>query len=64
MVYTWVPSSGEAEAGGLQVQGQPGLHSEPLSLNANKTNANPPGSLSFLSFLKMAVRTEGNKDLV
>jgi hypothetical protein len=31
------PSTGEAEAGGSQVQGQPGLHSKTLS-QQNKTN--------------------------
>jgi hypothetical protein len=31
LVFAHYPSTREAESGGLQVQGQPGLHSETLS---------------------------------
>jgi hypothetical protein len=31
-VYTYNPSTQEAEVGGLRVQGQPGLHSETLPI--------------------------------
>ena len=34
------PSTREAEVGGSQVRGQPGLGSETLSQNKNKTNKN------------------------
>jgi hypothetical protein len=33
VAHTSNPSTGEAEAGGLRVQGQPGLHIETLSQN-------------------------------
>jgi hypothetical protein len=36
LVYTCNSSTWEAETGGLQIQGQPGLHSESLSQKKKK----------------------------
>jgi hypothetical protein len=36
VLHTYNPSTWEAEAGRLRVQGQPGLHSETLSLKKKK----------------------------
>jgi hypothetical protein len=38
LVHTYKPSTWEAEAGELQVQGQPGLHRETLSQKNQKPN--------------------------
>lgn len=40
MVHTWNTGTQEAEAGGLWVQGQSGLHKEILSLPHNNNNNN------------------------
>lgn len=37
--YTSNPSTGEAGAGGTQIQGQPGLHSKILSQNKKKKSS-------------------------
>jgi hypothetical protein len=36
VAYPYNPSTQEAEAGGSQLEGQPGLHSETLSQKTNK----------------------------
>jgi hypothetical protein len=47
MVQVCNPSTREAKAGGLQVQGQPGLYSETLSQKLNNNNKIKQNIYSF-----------------
>lgn len=59
MVHTCNLSTGDAEAGGSQVQGHPELHSETLSTNKNRANVKKNSKLYVIFIYCRAVTALG-----
>jgi hypothetical protein len=60
-VHTYNPSTGEAEAGGLKAQGQPGLHTKGNPVSKEKTISNKNQVILLEIQMKMTKVSNKNK---